>query len=304
MPAYEPFYPDGFKDLPDETTPVTAAFLNRLEATLADLDAMVDAHAITLATLAADKSPGLLDWASGTYRAGWPAIYGGQLYVARDTTTEPPVVGAPLSAPVSEPVEWAHNAIAGIDAGVVSLVNGAAASGAGPTVLERATHTNLIGTTISVEARAQDSSSNVTNRGLMIGILDAAKALTTTNLSAASSGFYGVRLGPGVLYAVSNGGSSGTLMTSQSGVGLFDWSTVGVRFLEASATELTVVLSRDGVELGRGNIAKPPSSAYRIAIGSHVATALTATQHQVRGVPVLGQQSAHWRRVGAVADLT
>lgn len=309
--TYVPFYDGGFKNLPDETTPVTAEFLNGVESELIELrglhesqQAMLDAHAVTLATLATRAAPGLMDYDPAvTYHRGWPAIYAGSLYASRvDGNPHAPIAGAELPGPVSDPAHWSHNGVAAVTDGVVSLLDGATVNNAGPSVVELEAHDGLAGLTVEAELKLNDSQTSSTSRGLMLGILDGSKPVTAGGFYNANSGFYGVRITPLGWYVALNGSSSTLLAPASGGSGIFDWSRIGVTFEPLDDRTMVLIATRNGVEVGRANIATPAFDTFRVAAGSVVNAAGTSTLHQLRGTPTVGIQAPTWRRIGAVAD--
>lgn len=284
-----------WRNRPNLSTPITAEALNHIEDGLVGIDQ--------------DKSPGLKDWRAGTYRAGWPAIFAGSLYAARDTTTEPPIVGRPLAAPITNTSQWHHNATAGVAGDVARLVDnnigGSASAFEYRSILEAATHTQLVGASVSAEVRIQDPAQNSWNRGFLIGVIDASKPTTTTALAGGNStgsGFYGVQVSPVGFQSVHNGRADEVLVAT--GAGRFEWSMLALEFRDADAANLAISLTRDGADLARFLIPRPTFASYRLAFGVFSRAATDGAFVQMQGTPTLGQQSTHWRRLSAVADLT
>lgn len=292
--SYEPYYPGGFKDLPDTTTPVPADFLNRLEAAVIALEGRA--------------APGITAWAPGTYRKGWAAIHAGSLYIARQDTTDAPIVGQPIASGVSGD-GWQRNGTGATTGDVVNVMEGpipAASSPVAPTVIERATHSGLVGTTLTIEARVSSANAGSASYGLALGVINADRPTSQQTLISTGSTFWGWYLTPqGFRYYANNAG--GAVGAAGAGLGVFDWSTLSVEYAPVDASTMAMILSRNGTELRRQTVPIPAYSTFRTALGSFInggAAVPVSEVHSVRGLPSLGGQSQHWRRVAAVADIT
>lgn len=310
--SYDPFYPDGFKNLPDTTTPVTAEFLNAVESALVVLSgqhgsqqSVLDAHTLALNQLEASKSPGIKDWAPGTYRAGWPAIYNGSLFAARHATTDQPIVGQPLAGHVNSEAFTRNNTMTA-SGDLVGMFDGTVNNSDAASVIENATHEGWAGGSVSVTARLDSGN---TNRVFQLGILPAAAPLTTRPLRAANSAFWGIQIGANhgsqnTAYAVANGalgsGTAHPIGTATTGAGV---GTYAVEFTPMPGGQCLIVGTFGDRELIREMRPAPDWSEFRVAAGAQSGAVTGTSVISLSGTPTVGAQSPNWRRLTNVSDL-
>lgn len=252
---------------------------------------------------------GLTDYEEGMeYPKGAMVIYGGSVYAARVDTTESPIVSQPIAGDFSDSASWSHNSSGSITDDVVNVLEGPIASTptpVGPSVVEKSTHNNLIGSTLTVEAKITETSTAASAYGLALGIINADRPVTQVNLISNSASFYGWYIVPqGFRYYANTAG--GTVGAAGAGLGVFDWSTLSVKYEPVDANNLTMILLRNNVELRRQTVANPTFNNYRIALGGFITANVavpTSFISSVRDIPILGAQSVRWRRIVTVADI-